>query len=409
MSILTAIYNFILRRDPAKELRAVPRESDGLPSTVAVTAGEPEATIRSMEANPTTGESMPPASLVFRTGPNAGQRIPILRARTRIGRGNDNDIVVDDPTVSRRHATINYASGAFEITDTGSIAGTRLGEVSVVADARIKSGDVIRIGETEMAFASGRSDATMSRDGNERDIQSVESTLHMDLKEQIPSIWLAVIDGPDMGQTKQINNGVTVIGRGEDCDLQLTDAKVSRRHAGLITSEGSISLFDLGSSSGTLLNGTEVEGKELDTGSVLKLGNTQLALVAVARKAANADDTSDPRAGTIMRKHVSTSDTAGVLVVQSGPDAGKSISLAEGPNYIGRQRCEVLLTDPTVSRVHAVIRRDLGSIRVFDLASSAGTVVDGRRLAGKEVKAGDIIEIGGSKLAIMEPGLRVGG
>ena len=49
----------------------------------------------------------PPAWLLFKSGPRAGQSIPLSPGATSIGRSPDNDVVVDDDAVSRRHANIN--------------------------------------------------------------------------------------------------------------------------------------------------------------------------------------------------------------------------------------------------------------------------------------------------------------
>jgi pSer/pThr/pTyr-binding forkhead associated (FHA) protein len=46
--------------------------------------------------------------------------------RVRIGRGSDEDIVLDDPTVSERHAEIVYTSDGFHVVDRDSAAGTFL-------------------------------------------------------------------------------------------------------------------------------------------------------------------------------------------------------------------------------------------------------------------------------------------
>ena len=44
----------------------------------------------------------------------------------RIGRSADNDIVIDNPTVSRKHATLDITDGRIVVTDLGSKSGTYL-------------------------------------------------------------------------------------------------------------------------------------------------------------------------------------------------------------------------------------------------------------------------------------------
>jgi len=69
----------------------------------------------------------------------------------KIGRDMDNDIcILDDPLVSRRHALIEQEGKDFFITDKDSTNGTFLNNNPVPRDgrARIKSGDVVKIGKT---------------------------------------------------------------------------------------------------------------------------------------------------------------------------------------------------------------------------------------------------------------------
>jgi pSer/pThr/pTyr-binding forkhead associated (FHA) protein len=76
--------------------------------------------------------------------------------------------------------------------------------------------------------------------------------------------------------------------------------------------------------------------------------------------------------------------------------------LVVGPEgaTIGRSRqCDVVLTDPNVSRKHAEIRPRGGSWVVTDLGSTNGVSVNGRRInAPAVVKSGDTIALGTSEI-----------
>jgi pSer/pThr/pTyr-binding forkhead associated (FHA) protein len=65
---------------------------------------------------------------------------------------------------------------------------------------------------------------------------------------------------------------------------------------------------------------------------------------------------------------------------------------------LGRSRnCDVVLSDPNVSREHAEIRPRGGSWVLTDLGSTNGSSINGRRIDGPEViKSGDEIELGTS-------------
>jgi hypothetical protein len=73
-----------------------------------------------------------------------------------------------------------------------------------------------------------------------------------------------------------------VIGRGNDADLRVNDPGVSRRHAEFRVTEDAngprVSVHDLGSTNGVLVNGKRVEDATLTDGAVIRIGNTTLTL-----------------------------------------------------------------------------------------------------------------------------------
>ena len=68
-----------------------------------------------------------------------------------IGSHPKNDVVLDDTTVSRRHATITRKEGSFELTDLGSTNGTFVNGRRVAEPVVLKSGDEIKFGSVRLA------------------------------------------------------------------------------------------------------------------------------------------------------------------------------------------------------------------------------------------------------------------
>jgi pSer/pThr/pTyr-binding forkhead associated (FHA) protein len=67
--------------------------------------------------------------------------------------------------------------------------------------------------------------------------------------------------------------------------------------------------------------------------------------------------------------------------------------------FVGRaSTCEVRLSDRTVSRRHAQLRRQGDRWRVVDLLSTNGTYVNGRRVSSAVVLPGDEVSFGGHAL-----------
>ncbi|WP_257458675.1 FHA domain-containing protein [Archangium lipolyticum] len=94
-----------------------------------------------------------------------------------------------------------------------------------------------------------------------------------------PPLTLEIIEGPDRGQRKRFKTVRMVIGRGQDCDLTLTDQSVSRRHVELVFGEGGVLMRDLGSGNGTKVNDERVDERKLVHEDVVGLGRTKIRLI----------------------------------------------------------------------------------------------------------------------------------
>jgi len=104
------------------------------------------------------------ALLLVQKGPNAGARYLLNSNITTVGRNPESDIFLDDVTVSRKHATINFDRG-FTFTDAGSLNGSYLNNERA-STALLKSGDEIQIGKFHLVFISNKSSSTNSQSNN---------------------------------------------------------------------------------------------------------------------------------------------------------------------------------------------------------------------------------------------------
>jgi hypothetical protein len=78
------------------------------------------------------------------------------------------------------------------------------------------------------------------------------------------------------GTRHEVTTRSVVPGRSRDCDLQLTDANVSRRHAELRQEGASYWIVDLGSTNGMEVNGKRVKRAKLRAGDKITLGSTEI-------------------------------------------------------------------------------------------------------------------------------------
>lgn len=80
-----------------------------------------------------------------------GHRFSLRSGRQTMGRGVDNDIVVEDPSVSSAHAWIINQHGHYVIMNTLSTNGTFVNDKRI-HEAVLKHGDHIRLGHAEFVF-----------------------------------------------------------------------------------------------------------------------------------------------------------------------------------------------------------------------------------------------------------------
>jgi len=96
----------------------------------------------------------PPAQmawLVAKSGSQAGKEFR-LREETRVGRDPaQNDIIVDDSTVSKQHAKIRLENGQWILFDLASTNGTFVNDQQIYRQP-LTDGDVVRLGQATFAF-----------------------------------------------------------------------------------------------------------------------------------------------------------------------------------------------------------------------------------------------------------------
>ena len=74
---------------------------------------------------------------------------PLTQQLVTIGRGDDNQIILDDNLTSRHHAVVGWAGGMPRVTDLGSSNGTLVNGIKIEPEVPVllKEGDVINIGD----------------------------------------------------------------------------------------------------------------------------------------------------------------------------------------------------------------------------------------------------------------------
>jgi pSer/pThr/pTyr-binding forkhead associated (FHA) protein len=126
-----------------------------------------------------------------------------------------------------------------------------------------------------------------------------------------------------------------------------------------------------------------------------------------------AKTTLDPQQARLrLKEGLVPPDTGIYLRIEEGAGAGRVVTLSRGGVYVvGREGADIVLDDPKVSRKHAEIGLygpDAYVIR--DLASTNGTLLNGRRVADRaKMRHWDTIRVGDTvlRIAIIEDSIPV--
>jgi hypothetical protein len=88
-----------------------------------------------------------------------------------------------------------------------------------------------------------------------------------------PTPVLRAVEGADAGKVFPLDKPVIVLGRLPECDITLTGAAVSRRHAKVQQEGGRWTITDLGSTNGVRINAQQVQVGEIRPGDRVEVGD----------------------------------------------------------------------------------------------------------------------------------------
>jgi pSer/pThr/pTyr-binding forkhead associated (FHA) protein len=203
--------------------------------------------------------------------------------RIVLGRGDSCEVLLPDPSVSHRHASIRQRGSDYVVIDEGSTNGTFVGPVrlSPQAPRMLRSGELLRLGRVWLEVRIEHVPITVSQKIVTRDIALglVASALSAQGEAAGARVW--VRKGPDPKAELLIGPGDReyVVGRGAGADFPLEDPDLSRRQVTIARRGAELVVRDLGSKNGSFLAGTRLEPRKdvpWPADAVLRLGDTEL-------------------------------------------------------------------------------------------------------------------------------------
>jgi len=194
--------------------------------------------------------------------------------------------------------------------------------------------------------------------------------------------------GPKAGERFAVKSDRVSIGRLAECDLELDQPNVSRKHALIKRTGDRVFLVDNRSGNGTYVNGKRITRVDLHAGDEVRIGSNTIRVEMRTTK--DRPDEQPTRQDPVSRFLIKD-QTGGVSHLEF---AGESLTIGRG------EKCKLVLDDAEVSRLQARIRYGQGRFELKDAGSANGTYLNGERVSEAELKSGDRIEMGGIAIAI---------
>jgi len=240
-------------------------------------------------------------------------------------------------------------------------------------------------------------------------------------------ITIKIFENDEEIVNRTFEPGTYKIGRGEKCDVVLSDESVSREHLEVRLTESAIYVTNLSGGGKVLINGEALETAEAQSGDQIRIGPYRIVIFEGTLADLHVEnspsydsnvspsDSSPPAMPGDMPEFPSEGNVAvdSETMVQMRPVVAK-IMFTEGPNNgseffieaydmtLGRSRkADIFIDDDKLSRIHARISRVGQGYRLIDLNSRNGTYVNGMRVLEHPLSSFDEIALGHSKIRFM--------
>jgi pSer/pThr/pTyr-binding forkhead associated (FHA) protein/thioredoxin reductase/ferredoxin len=307
--------------------------------------------------------------LIAVSGPSAGREL-VLDGSVRIGSGHDCEFVLNDRSVLAEHLVIVSTPLGFRAEPRGpSLFNGQPGEPRVLSH-----GDELVLGTTALRFVAqaaedAGADASMSTSFTAGTVTDAVGEL-------------IVIAGPSKGERIPLGNEQIILGTRGDCSAVLSDILASPLHCAISKSGDQFVATDLGSESGTFVNGARItQGTVLAPGDLIAIGihvleTRMIGGVTVATK------------GSTMFTTLAAAGAEGPqprFVIESRVVSAPRIVIGRAPT------CDVIIDHPSVSREHCAIEWADG-FTVRD-TSTGGTYVDDKRIVRQQLPPSAVLRI----------------
>lgn len=214
------------------------------------------------------------------------ERIVTEKKRISIGRTNDNDIVLENRGVSRKHAMIEFNNNAAVIIDNESLNGTFVNNRKISEEV-LRNDDIITIGKYALVYH-----IESSHTGDE--MSNVDGTMILNTKKQkqllqndkiekeiVTKYGGSVLLGEENTEFSEfkLDREVTTIGKAKFVHVKAKGFLLSGIQAKIVKENSCYSLVNLGKSGKTRVNGEAVDSYVLKNGDLITIGKSTFKFV----------------------------------------------------------------------------------------------------------------------------------
>ncbi len=209
------------------------------------------------------------------------EKVVTEKPRITIGRTSDNDIVLDNRGVSRKHAMIEFAEDSALVIDNDSLNGTFLNDRKITEES-LKDRDRISIGKYELIFNSSveRENKFSELDGTmilqtkaHKERLKTDKTQREMTSELGCSVFVGVSNAGD--KTKYpLDKDVLTFGKSKFCNIPVKGFFAPQIAAKVIREGVSFTLVNLGKNGYTKVNGEPVSRYDLKNNDLVQVGKS---------------------------------------------------------------------------------------------------------------------------------------
>lgn len=269
---------------------------------------------------------------------------PFDQDRLVIGRGRSADIRIPHRTASELHATLRWDTDHYTLTDEASTNGTRVGGARLVPHRakRLRDGDELELGVYVMSFHTG---ALVTEPLSAERTAELARALLRQAREpaQAPGQppRLVVVWGDSSGKHLALDRSPArwLIGRGEECQLQVEDPELAESHLEVIRDLDGVLLRCLPESATMRVGEDERRSLRVKDGEELRIGNTALLFEEPAeqplQRAAEGDDEALPSGYRAAPPASATPVTSATPAAKVGEAEAVAKDAAQPPKPLG--------------------------------------------------------------------------